>query len=40
MLFGYWTLSSEIVVLSLIFGFAVGVIWLDSEVAEIVWGRR
>jgi hypothetical protein len=40
MLFGYWTPGSGIVVLSLIFSFAVGVIWLGSEVAEILWGGR
>jgi hypothetical protein len=31
-LLGYWEPSSGIVVLSLIFGFTIGVIWLGSEV--------
>jgi accessory gene regulator protein AgrB len=40
MLLGYWTLGSEVVVLVLIFCFAVGVIWLGIEVSEILWGER
>jgi accessory gene regulator protein AgrB len=40
MLLGYWTPGSEVVVLVLIFCFAVGVVWLGSEVSEILWGGR
>src|SRR5262249_21969734 len=40
-LLGYWEPSSGVVVLSLIFGFTIGVMWLGSEVAEIFRrGRR
>jgi hypothetical protein len=39
-LFGYWTPGSEVVVLALIFSFAVGVIWLASEVTETLRGER
>jgi hypothetical protein len=39
-LFGYWTPGSEVVVLALIFSFAVGVVWLASEVTEILRGGR
>src|SRR5262249_43504670 len=46
-LLGYWEPSSGVVVLSLIFGFTIGVMWLGSEVSEIFrsgrrshsWGR-
>jgi ribosomal protein L9 len=46
-LLGYWEPSSGVVVLSLIFGFTIGVMWLGSEVSEIfrsarrrrIWGR-
>jgi len=46
-LLGYWEPSSGVVVLSLIFGFTIGVMWLGSEVSEIfrsgrrrrAWGR-
>jgi hypothetical protein len=34
-LLGYWEPSSGVVVLSLIFGFTIGVMWLGSEVSEI-----
>ena len=40
MLLGYWTPGSEVVLLVLIFCFAVGVTWLGSEVSEILWGGR
>jgi hypothetical protein len=40
MLLGYWTPGSEVGVLVLIFCFAVGVVWLGSEVSEILWGER
>ena len=33
-LLGYWEPSSGVVVLSLIFGFTIGVMWLGSEVAS------
>jgi ribosomal protein L9 len=40
-LLGYWEPSSGVVVLSLIFGFTIGVMWLGSEMAEIFRrGRR
>jgi hypothetical protein len=40
-LLGYWEPSSGVLVLSLIFGFTIGVMWLGSEVAEIFRrGRR
>jgi ribosomal protein L9 len=40
-LLGYWEPSSGVVVLSLIFGFTIGVMWLGSEVSEIFRsGRR
>ena len=40
-LLGYWEPSSGVVVLSLIFGFTIGVMWLGSEVTEIFRrGRR
>jgi hypothetical protein len=40
-LLGYWEPSSGVVVLSLIFGFTIGVMWLGSEVVEIFRrGRR
>jgi hypothetical protein len=40
-LLGYWEPSSGVVVLSVIFGFTIGVMWLGSEVAEIFRrGRR
>ena len=39
-LFGYWTPGSEVAVLALIFSFAIGVIWLDSEVTEILRRER
>ena len=40
-LLGHWEPSSGVVVLSLIFGFTIGVMWLGSEVAEIFRrGRR
>jgi ribosomal protein L9 len=46
-LLGYWEPSSGVVVLSLIFGFTIGVMWLGSEGSEIfrsgrrrrAWGR-
>jgi len=40
MLLGYWTPGSEVVVLILIFCFAVGAVWLGIEVSEILWGER
>jgi hypothetical protein len=33
-LLGYWEPSSGVVVLSLIFGFTIGVMWLGSEVSK------
>ena len=38
-LLGYWEPSSGVVVLSLIFGFTIGVMWLGSEASEIVRSR-
>ena len=40
MLLGYWIPGSEVVVLFLIFCFAVGAVWLGIEVSEILWGGR
>jgi ribosomal protein L9 len=40
-LLGYWEPSSGVVVLSLIFGFTIGVMWFGSELSEIFpSGRR
>lgn len=39
-LLGYWEPSSGVVVLSLIFGFTIGVMWLGSEVSEIFRSAR
>ena len=39
-LLGYWEPSSGAVVLSLIFGFTIGVMWLGSEVSEIFRSGR
>jgi len=40
MLLGHWTRGSEVVVLAPIFCFAIGAVWLGSEVSEILWGGR